>query len=61
MGLGKWSGKRHLPITPYEGSWVWQEGWRRKGLLKPANHTPQSCCDHASVETTGEQKWRKSN
>lgn len=22
MGLGRWNGKRHLPITPWEGSWA---------------------------------------
>jgi len=51
MGYGQWNGKRHTPITPYVGSWAWQEEQRRKGLLQPSGHTPQSACDDVSVET----------
>ncbi|MBN9548498.1 MAG: hypothetical protein J0H31_06340 [Alphaproteobacteria bacterium] len=29
MGLGHWNGKRHQPITPFEGSWAHQQASNR--------------------------------
>ncbi len=33
MGLGKWNGRRHLPITPYEGSWAAGEALRKEEAM----------------------------
>lgn len=29
MGLGKWDGTRHRPITPYAGSWAHEQATMR--------------------------------